>query len=71
MPAPSGQWLAVAVVERTIYLPMSVHIIDMTGAVSNPPLGSNGFVQAGRDPHENGPRRIVGGASGRTEGRRR
>jgi WD40 repeat protein len=29
--SPSGRWLAVAVVERTIYLPMSVHIIDMTG----------------------------------------
>jgi Tol biopolymer transport system component len=29
--SPSGRWLAVAVVERTIYLPMSVHMIDMTG----------------------------------------
>jgi dipeptidyl aminopeptidase/acylaminoacyl peptidase len=29
--SPSGRWLAVAVVERTIYLPMSVHIIDITG----------------------------------------
>jgi dipeptidyl aminopeptidase/acylaminoacyl peptidase len=29
--SPSGRWVAVAVVERTIYLPMSVHIIDMTG----------------------------------------
>jgi len=29
--SPSGRWLAVAVVERTIYLPMSVHIIDTTG----------------------------------------
>jgi hypothetical protein len=29
--SPSGRWLAVAVVERTIYLPMSVHVIDMTG----------------------------------------
>ena len=28
--SPSGRWLAVAVVERTIYLPLSVHIIDMT-----------------------------------------
>jgi dipeptidyl aminopeptidase/acylaminoacyl peptidase len=29
--SPSGRWVAVAVIERTIYLPMSVHIIDMTG----------------------------------------
>lgn len=29
--SPSGRWVAVAVVERTLYLPMSVHIIDMTG----------------------------------------
>lgn len=29
--SPSGRWLAVAVVERTIYLPMSVHIIGITG----------------------------------------
>jgi WD40 repeat protein len=29
--SPSGRWLAVAVVDRTIYLPMSVRIIDMTG----------------------------------------
>jgi hypothetical protein len=28
---PSGRWLALAVVEPTIYLSMSVHIIDMTG----------------------------------------
>jgi dipeptidyl aminopeptidase/acylaminoacyl peptidase len=29
--SPSGRWLAVTVVERTIYLPMSVHVIDITG----------------------------------------
>ena len=29
--SPSGRWLAVAVVERTPYLPMSVHIIDVSG----------------------------------------
>jgi WD40 repeat protein len=41
--SPSGRWLAVAVVERTIYLPMSVHIIDMTGedAPSTVDLGAS------------------------------
>ena len=29
--SPSGRWLAVVTVERTLYLPKSVHIIDITG----------------------------------------
>lgn len=29
--SPSGRWLAVAVSERTLYLPKSVHIIDVSG----------------------------------------
>jgi len=34
--SPSGRWLAVAVVKRTPYLPMSVHIIDVSGGGPTP-----------------------------------
>jgi Tol biopolymer transport system component len=33
--SPSGRWLAVAIVERTLYLEKSVVIIDVTGEVPN------------------------------------